>query len=150
MAQRFPMNAGGGAVLPLAVGGVALPAIGLYLRFVQHESWGIVGAALGVLAVICIWAAVWGSRMNGKAIELTDEGIAFPRVWSREPETIVWTGIEGCESGLNPTTGSGAEHWFEIIYYGGRRRRIMDGNVLDFEGLKSAVCAALERGKASR
>lgn len=139
------MNAGGGAKLPLALAAVALPTIALYLRFFQHESWTVVAIAVGVGAVIAICAAVWGSRMTGKAIELTDEGVAFPRVLSTEPETIVWTGVEGCESGSDfsvPMT-----HWFEIIYYGGRRRRITDGDVVDFKGLESALRAAIEQRK---
>src|SRR5258705_3337889 len=99
MEQRFPMNAGGGAKLPILAGLVGAPGIGIYLRFIQHESWTVVLVAVGVVAVLAIGAAVWGSRMSGKAIELTDEGIVFPQVLSNEPETISWTGLESFETG---------------------------------------------------
>ena len=146
MEQRYPIVIGGGPVLPGIVGTlVAAPAIGLYFRFIQHESWAVVIAVVSAVALIGAFAVVWGIRMAGKAIVISDEGISLPRLASDEPETIVWTGIEACERNFNQTRGSGPERFFELTYYGGRKRRIFEANIADPDALFRAIQEALAR-----
>lgn len=123
------------------------PLIGFYFRFMQHEPWGIVVAAMVVVAGIFIFAAVWGSRMTGKAIVLSEEGISLPRLLSGEPETIPWTGIEACSTSFNRTTSGGPERFIELTYYGGQRRKIMMADVSNPEALERAIREALEKLK---
>ena len=109
------------------LGLLVTPAIALYVRFLQHESWVVVGIVAGALIVLFAGVAVWGGRMNGKAIELTDEGIAFARMWSR-PELVEWSWIES-----------------DIRYLGGRRRKIDDSSILELDKLYQSITA--ERAK---
>lgn len=146
MGQRFDMNAGGGAKLPIVMGLIAAPPIALALRYMEHESWLVVEIAMGAIAVLMLWGAIWGGRMSGKAIEITDEGIVFPQVMSNEPETILWTGIEGYERGFDFSTSGGID-WLDVIYYGGRKRRIGEGDVVKFEELQSAICSEIDKRK---
>lgn len=68
MEQRFPIIALGGAVPGIVLGLVVTPGMAIYLRFFQHETWGLVGVIAGAMLVLFAGLAVWGSRMNGQAI----------------------------------------------------------------------------------
>ena len=146
MGQRFAMNAVG-AGLPIVLGLVAAPLIGLYLYFFQHESPGVIGAVMGGVAVVATVSAVWGAAMKGKAIEVSDVGIAFPRLWSKTPDVIEWSWIELCESSLHVDSSVGRHDYLEIRYWGGRRRRIEWGDVVDYDNLERVILAAYRQHK---
>lgn len=76
-------------------------------------------------------------------------GIAFPRWWSRTPEIVLWTGVEDAKRSFDDPSASSPESYLEIAYYGGRRRRITQLGVRDYDQLERAILAELEKRKAA-
>nr|HEX4316476.1 hypothetical protein [Kofleriaceae bacterium] len=142
--QRFPISASGLPTLALAGGSVLAPAVALYVRFIQDESWTVSAVVAGAIALLAVAVAVWERLMRGKAIELTDDAIAFPRAWSSRPEVIQWSWIEAGEGDFSPTA-DGPDRYLVLTYLGGRRRRISLGSFLDADGLERAIRDAVAK-----